>query len=214
MIWKNPDSGRYVQVGQLDQLDDERYAFSYGFAIQHVPGFSPLVEFPDLKAIYVSDALPAFFSNRVMSQNRENYGDYRRWLGLEADGWDTPMEVLARSGGARATDTFHLVEKPGQRSKVLSRFFVSGIRHSPSPEAANTLVVGQELDLREEKENPHNNMALLLDRSDGLAVGWVPDWLLGTVHDERNIQKLRVFVERVNLDAPSRLQVLCRMEYA
>lgn len=213
LIWKNPETGRYFRVGQLDQLEDQRYVFSYEKQIRDVVGFGPLVEFPALNASYVSDALPAFFSNRVMSQDRENYGDYRRWLGLETDGWDTPMEVLARSGGARATDTFHLVEKPGQHAKVLSRFFISGIRHSPSPESAKSLVNGQELELRDDPKNPHNSLALLLDRSDGQAVGWVPDWLLDTVHAERVERKLRVFVERANMDAPSRLQVLCRMEY-
>ncbi|MQA27175.1 MAG: hypothetical protein GEU94_17305 [Micromonosporaceae bacterium] len=67
LIWQDPVSRQFRRVGQLDHLDDGRYAFRY-LDDAHHRGFYPLAEFPDLDAVYVSSELPAFFGNRVMSR--------------------------------------------------------------------------------------------------------------------------------------------------
>src|SRR5665811_2411430 len=76
VVWQDPASRRFIRVGRLDELEDGRFAFGY-LSEAHTENFSPLVQFPDLDAIYVSDSLPAFFSNRVMSRQRASYGDFR-----------------------------------------------------------------------------------------------------------------------------------------
>ena len=46
-------------------------------------------------------------SNRLMSRKRESFTSYPHALGIDSDAVDTPMELLAWTGGPRATDTFH-----------------------------------------------------------------------------------------------------------
>lgn len=69
---------------------------------------------------------------------------------------------------------------------------------------------GQELDLRDEPDNPVNERAVLLN-ADGRPVGYIPDWLVDDVHRLRTEGAVRVYVDKVNPDAPDRLAVLCRL---
>lgn len=215
LIWRNPENRRLVRVGELDVLIDGHFAFRYLPGATD-PAFSPLVQFPDQDKTYVSNSLPAFFRNRVMSRARPSYSDYRRWIGLEQSGSDTPVEVLLRTGGSRATDTFHIVDDIDQAADgiVVSRFLASGIRHiSGARDRLATLQAGQLLALRDEPDNQSNPRAVLIDVSAGAPVGYVPDWLVDDLHDLRSrADELVVIAERVNPDAPSRLQLLCRIE--
>lgn len=211
LIWKHPLTRGYHHVGNFDWLTDKRYAFSYAADADQIEGFSPLIQFPDVDHAYVFDGLPAFFENRVMSKQRESYGQYLAWLGLGDAA--PPIEVLARTGGGRATDTFHLVEDFSPDQGVASgRFFVSGIQHQTQGEdIARFLRPGTELQPRDEPTNPYNDRAIILD-AEGKPLGWIPDWLVNDVHRLRGAGTVRVTVEQVNPDAPARLRLLCRLE--
>lgn len=216
LIWQDPETRAFVRVGELDHLNDGRYAFRYLDAAR-TGDFQPLVEFPDLDALYLSSELPAFFGNRVMSRRRDSYPIYRHWIGLDEPGSDTPFEVLARTGAPRATDTFHVVDdlRLGTDGQVVSRFLASGVRHLPgATERLERLYEGQRLELRNEPENPANTRAILIDVIDGEPVGYVPDWLVEDVHKLRNQAPLLLTAERVNVDAPPHLRLLCRLEAA
>lgn len=216
LIWQNPNTRAFVRVGALDQLVDGRYTFRYLNPARQDDGFQPLVEFPDLDAVYVSRELPAFFSNRVMSRRRESYPTYRHWIGLDEPDSDTPFEVLARTGAPRATDTFHVVDDlhPGPDGRVVSRFLASGVRHlSGASERLEQLHEGQQLALRDEPGNPVNKRALLIDMVADGPVGYVPNWLVEDVHRLRaQAPSLILTAERVNADAPPHLRLLCRLE--
>ena len=150
-----------------------------------------------------------------MSRQRASYRDFREWLGLTADGEDTPVEVLARTGGPRATDTFHIVddlrEINGQQS---SRFFASGVGHiAGADERLAHMDAGHRLSLRTEPDNPVNERALLIDAEADKPVGYVPDWLVMEVQELRDSGYLLDLVaERVNPTAPVHLRLLCRLE--
>ncbi|RRD04700.1 hypothetical protein EII34_09150 [Arachnia propionica] len=209
LIWKNPVDGGYHEVGQFEHLRDGRYVFAYREDVGSVDGFHPLLQFPDTGRPYVSEVLPAFFANRVMSRKRVNYGEYVGWLGLTEDA--LPVEILARTGGGRETDTFHVVDSFEEHDgRCEGWFFISGVRHQ-NEAVARELKVGDQLELCDEPDNPVNPRAILLT-TDGTPVGWVPDWLVDTVHRLRETNEVEVFVDQVNLDAPSRLAVLCRLE--
>jgi hypothetical protein len=213
LVWQNPQSRRFIRVARLDEMDTGRFAFSYE-ADARTPGFAPLAEFPDLDRPYVTERLPAFFGNRVMDRARSNYAMYRNWLDVAADGADTPFEVMLRTGAGRATDTFHVVEdlrEDGQA--VTTRFFVSGIRHVPgAAETIAGLAAGATLELRPDHDNAHNPLALLLDAEPNPAIGYVPDWLVDdvTLLLDRS-SEVSVIFERVNLEAPVHLRLLCRL---
>lgn len=211
LVWKDPETRRYHRVGQFESLQDGRYAFAYLHGAQILHGFSPLVQYPDLSRVYLSAELPAFFANRVMSSKRPSYDSYLAWLGLDSEA--PPVEILARTGGGRATDTFHLVdtfEAVNGRSEGV--FFVSGIRYKDAD--WQNLIHGQHLDLVDDADNPVNAKAILLT-SDGTELGWVPDWLVDDLQGFRSAGRhLSVAVEQVNTDAPPHLAVQCRLVVA
>lgn len=218
LVWQNPTTRRFVKVGRLDALPNAHYAFQYLPTAWDDEDFVPLVDFPDRAAAYVSDEVPAFFANRILSSERPHFDRYLAWLGLaEADAADLPFEVLARTGAGRATDTFHVVSNPTHDGESFStRFFVSGVRYASNPDGiAPALREGDDLKLALETDNPVNPKAVLIDTVDGEKVGYVPDWLCGDVHDliEQGWQ-LNVVAERVNPDAPAHVRVLCRIEGA
>jgi hypothetical protein len=216
LIWQNPTSRRFSRVAELNQLVNDRFSFAYLPIATEDPEFFPLDEFPDLNKVYVSDELPVFFSNRVMSAERASYGQYLERLGLnELTSVDVPVEVLIRTGGTRATDTFHVVDHPvDSDSRFISRFFVSGSRHIPEAQARiAALHSGAELELSPEPTNSQNAHAVLIDVLHGDSIGWVPDWLCGEITAMASEgYAFGTVAERINLDAPAHLQVLCRIE--
>lgn len=218
VVWQNPFTRRFVSVAQLTHLADGRFAFRYLPAAKQSEEFYPLLEYPDLDQTYLSDELPVFFANRVMSPNRSNYRQYLRWLGLsDADPGSIPVEVLARTGGGRATDTFHIVDQPVRgEAAFMSRFFVSGIRHvEPSATGPAVVRAGDRLELRRQPDNVTNPRAVIIDVENGQQLGWVPDWLCGEVSELLDAGwSLELTAEQVNDDAPARTRVLCKLEGA
>lgn len=212
LVWQHPSTRRFIKVARLEALN-EGYRFEY-LKESKDPDFEPLHSFPELDQIYVTRQLPAFFQNRVMSRKRRSYEQYANWLGIDPD-VDAPVEVLARTGGGRATDTFHVVEEPMVRpgQKTVIRFFASGLSHVEGA-LGRLLVVrrGDQLTIRPEPDNPVNGRALLIDASAGESVGWVPDWLLDEVHELMTGEEFKLCVERVNFDAPWHLKLLCHLE--
>lgn len=216
LIWQNPESRRFVRIGKLSELVDGRYSFAYTDEARDAEGFYPLTQFPDIDRAYVSTGLPAFFVNRLMSRKRESFPDYLQALGIDSSELDTPMELLARTGGPRATDTFHLVDDlvAGDDGIVTSRFLASGVRYlDVDGTRLGTLRDGEQLHLRSEPDNPVNKRAQLICAGSGEPVGYVPDWLLADLEglQSRSIE-LKVFAERVSPDAPPHLRLLCRIE--
>jgi hypothetical protein len=215
LIWQDPGTRQLIRVGELDQLVDGHFAFRYLPGARQ-PGFWPLVQFPDVDRLYLSSQLPAFFANRVMSRSRASYGDFRHWIGLEGDGTDTPFEVLIRTGGPRATDTFHVVDDLAwtAEGRVVSRFLASGVRHiDGARDRLLSVREGQELRLRDEPDNRVNARAILIDVRDREPVGYVPDWLVEDVNSLRSAASdFMVVADRISPDAPSHLQLLCRIE--
>lgn len=215
LIWQNPDTRQFIRVGALVELVDGRYVFEYTSGAG-AEGFHPLVQFPDISKTYVSDTLPAFFVNRLMSKRRESYPAYLTAIGLDAPELDTPMELLARTGGPRVTDTFHLVDdlSSDENGIVVSRFLASGVRHlDGATDVLSRIRPGDELQLRPDNANPVNKRAQLVCAATGEALGYVPDWLL----DDLGVLLTRakghsVIAERVSPDEHPHLRLLCRIE--
>ena len=212
LVWQNPHTRRFSKVARLEEVGG-RFRFEY-LADAKDPAFEPIHSFPRLDQVYETAQLPAFFKNRVMSRKRSSFAEYAGWLGLDP-AMDAPLEILARPGGARATDTFYVVEEPQLRSgeRTVIRFFASGLSHVDGALGRLLMVrAGDKLLVRPEPTNPVNARALLIDAAAGEAVGWIPDWLLDEVHELMTGEQFNLCVERINFDAPWHLKLLCRLE--
>lgn len=221
VVWQHPESRRFSAVGDL-VIDHEgpqigRCAFSYRSDARTEPDFHPFLAFPEFGHRYVREgSLFPFFANRVMSARRPDYSQYVEALGLSAELAD-PVEILARSGGGRATDTVHVVPEPvpAPSGGTTRHFLASGVRHlDGASDRVAGLAHGARLELRDEPDNPENPRAVLLDADGGRPVGWVPNYLLDELHKAREEgDQVLVTVEKANSpDAPAHLRLLCRMD--
>ncbi|MGL3806193.1 HIRAN domain-containing protein [Paeniglutamicibacter sp. R2-26] len=214
LIWKHPDTGRYSRVGQLDSLSTGEFEFSYEDVTLLPPEFAPLAEFPDVNRQYRGPGLPAFYANRVMSDTRSAYGQYMDWLGLDPNTQNVPIEILARTGGERATDTFHVVERPLSAEEFSSYFFVSGIRYTGFEISSGSVALGDKLRIVPEPENPFNSHAIVLESKRSEKIGWIPDWMLAVFPTSDASNELVITVEKINIDAPHRMQLLCNATWS
>jgi hypothetical protein len=129
------------------------------------------------------------------------------------------LEVLARSGGQRFTDSIEIVPcpEPTKDNNYLVYFFSHGLRYlsAKDQERVSELKPGERLFLMRDLQNHADIMALLMRTNDPISVaGYVPRYyskkfcvLIEKIDQEQVI----VSVERVNVDAPSNFRLLCKL---
>lgn len=133
------------------------------------------------------------------------------------------VEVLARSGGKRVTDSYELFPSPemDKDGKYRIVFFAHGLRHLPSESVRHVaqLAHGDPLLLAHDLQNEHDRHALLLrttgDESDRFIVGYLPRYLAGDLIDvvRSKPEEVHIQVEKINpAPAPLQLRMLCRLE--
>lgn len=215
LIWQDPETRSWFPVGRLDRVR-HHYLFGYTRGAQTSPRFLPFGNLTDLSAIYVSSELFPIFANRVLSSKRPEFRTYADWSGLDLASPPDPLLLMARMGGARATDTLQVYSVPertpeGYYSTV---FFAHGIRHL-SPD-----VQKRSLELRPlealyamwDIQNHFDPEAVALRTGDpSTFIGYCPRHLAPDVRaltrDRPDALKIRV--KRVNIDAPPQFRVLC-----
>lgn len=215
VVWQDPATRSFLHVARLEVVGEQNFGFAYTAEGRQATRFRPFAAFPDIEREYRSEWLFSFFANRVMSARRPDFPQHLSTLGLTREA-ATPMELLARTGGRRATDTIQVVPEPVLADGVETvPFLVSGVRHTSGADARIAhLQAGQALFLRDDTANTVDPRALLLDAASGEPVGWVPRYLLDYVHKRREEgADLRVLVEHANgPDVPWHLRLLCRLE--
>jgi hypothetical protein len=216
LAWRDPGK-RWFPVGELT-LDGGVYAFSYlrgADLAAHEGGFRPLIEFGRFEGRYTSRELFPLFSNRIPSPSRPEYAAFVEWLSLRGDAPDK-IDLLGRSAGLRATDTFEVFPLPERtpdgRYEVCA--FIHGLRHR-GPEAiarAERLAQGERLALRPEPGNVADGLAVQTLTADGSHhLGFLPRYLAGDVH-RLGIDHVAAAVERVNAaPVPIQFRVLCHL---
>ncbi|WP_419921648.1 DNA-binding protein [Candidatus Poriferisodalis sp.] len=188
--WRNPD-GLIRPVGILTRqtIDDgDVYRFVYLKAAEKFDGFRCLPGLPELHDVYESHELFPVFHNRLMPRSRPDYEDFLQRLALDIE--TDPFGVLIRCEGWRATDRIEVFAHPERTSDggLTMLFFVRGIRHlDGASEAICELQPGDALELMDEPTNPVNPRALRLRAGSARFVGWVPDCLVDTVHELREL---------------------------
>ncbi len=215
LVTQRGDDRLYRSVGFLD-YDGAHYTFSYLRSATEQPWFRSLPGLARVGTPYRSEELFPLFRERILSPRRPDYASTMDALDLPSGA--EPFEVLARSGGHRAGDSIQVipVPTPGPDGAISMLFFAHGVRHmNPrAQDAIGRLRRGHRLQLVDEPWNPVNNRALLVADDSDLALGYVPDPLVGFVHDVRRGSHA-LSVERANgPDVPYHYRLLTRLDGA
>ncbi|MGB3650341.1 MAG: HIRAN domain-containing protein [Rivularia sp. (in: cyanobacteria)] len=219
LAWQDPNTREWFPVGRLT-YDGEEYQFVYVKGVESAQakcGFTGLYSFPDFNKVYKSELIFPLFSNRIMRRSRPDYKNYIERLNIhERD--DEPINLLARSGGKKATDTLEVFPCPTKDENGLYeiKFFARGLRYFPSDSIGKILKLekGELLHLKPEPENEYDSNALILHTEDNHKVGYCPRYLnkdfFNLLKDNPNHIKVRV--ERVNpAPTPLQLRLLCNL---
>ncbi|WP_149203137.1 hypothetical protein [Actinotalea subterranea] len=210
---RSAEDRRYRSVGFLT-YDGSAYSFAYLQSAVGQAWFRPLPGLARVGQPYVSGELFPLFRERLLSPRRPDYGATLAALDLPAEA--EPFEVLGRSGGHRAGDSVEVIPVPVPDSDghVSMSFFAHGVRHM-SQEAQSAIAGlrrGEALGLVHESSNEVNDRALLVTHRGALRLGYVPDPLVGFVHEVRRAEH-RLTVERANgLDVPFHYRLLIRVD--
>lgn len=217
LTWQDPENRRWHTVGELT-YDQARYRFRYTKGATISPNFKPFGRLTALDKTYFSDELFALFENRILSKSRPEYNDYLRWMDINKSDGVNPLEILARSGGERATDGMQIYPAPEKNAdnRYQSYFFVHGIRHLPKEVEAriNQLKENDRLYPMLDISNPYDRFAISLRTGDpAYMVGYCPRYLAKDAHNLTNhTSDLKITVVKVNQDAPSQMRVLCQID--
>lgn len=202
LTWQDSETRRWFPIGELVRSPNEfRFRYLYGAIVaQDHSGFRPLISFPNLHSEYVSDRLFPVFMNRVLPSSRPEYGEIVSYLGTT--GKTDAFGFLARTGGAKATDSFQIFAAPRLRNNVYTlNFFVHGLRYMPlsSIDRIKNLKQREKLYLMHDFQNPVDLKALLIRTEDNHNVGFCPSYLLEDLSGWiGKSNKLSLKVRRVN----------------
>ena len=215
--WLDEKSRQWQPVGRLTR-ENGIYQFVYTRGAEEMPNFRPFGRMQDLHKAYRSEELFPIFKNRILAKNRPEYQAYLEWLGLSQARYDE-LEELARTGGLRATDPLEIFPCPepteGKNYEVY--FFSRGLRHlhKENRQRSRELKTGERLYLMQDLQNVHDDMALLMRTGDPITlVGYAPRYYSAeftSLIKENGADKVKVVVERLNLDAPEQYRILCKL---
>lgn len=216
LAWQDPTSRRWLPVGRLTH-ENGVYRFVYTRGAKATTNFTPFGQMLELDSAYISEALFPLFANRVLPKSRPEYQDYLRWLGLEQRQHDE-LDLLARSGGMRGTDTLEIIPCPERTTDnaYVVYFFSHGLRYltPENQERVKSLEPGERLFLMRDIQNPHDSMALLMRTNDPMSlVGYCPRFYSAEftrLIDSVGKDDVNLTVEQTNPDAPSQLRLLCK----
>ncbi len=213
IAWQDPETRLWHTVGQLSR-EKELYRFAYTKGALASPRFTYLGRMMDLQENYYSRELFPLFANRILNSSRTEYPDYVRWLAMNPDTENDPMQLLARSGGERATDELYIYAQPEINDQGdMELFFLSnGLRYLDETSLKRILQLksGDHLTLKEENDNYRDRFALRLETDDLIKVGHCPRYLNKDLR--RVLEETDVFltVERLNHNAPIQFRLLCK----
>ena len=216
LTWQDPVTRSWYPVGRLN-VEDGDYTFVYTRGALASERFIPFGSMNNIETKYVSKTLFPLFTNRLLAKSRPEYDQYLSWIGLLQKDMN-PLEILARSGGERATDSLQIYARPTRTAagKYEIYFFCHGIRHLRGniPHEIERLEFGQKLLPMLDVLNPHDAKAVALRTADpALMIGYCPRYLARDVRDLAALSKdtLSARIEGINREAPIQYRLLCRL---
>lgn len=216
VAWQDPQTRTWHTVGRLTR-ENGRYRFAYTRGALDSPRFTYLGRMRDLHKAYVSESLFPLFSNRLLDSSRPEYPDYVQWLGVAAEETD-PMQLLARSGGKRATDQLCLYPhpEPNEKGEIELFFFSHGLRYldETGRQHIERLKAGDRLQLSREDDNAYDRYALAVQTAEQVKVGYCPRYLNRDLRQAMGVAEVKLTVEKANPEAPLQFRLLCKAVFA
>ncbi len=219
VAWQQPDSREWIPVAKLEHVNGI-YSFTYTQGVFRAKQFRPFSGMSYLDAVYESPQLFPLFANRLISKSRPEFKDHLRWLGLP-EAIDSPMEMLALTGGIRNTDSIELFQPPvviaGRQYNL--DFFVRSLSHMPKAaiERIGDMAAGEKLCLMNDSQNDFDRLAIALrSNKPAFMLGYCPKYYakaLGVLLANSE-SGLNARVKCVNLDAPLNMRLLCSVTAA
>lgn len=216
IAWQDPQTRAWHTVGKLTREPEGFYCFTYTEGAK-ASRFKYLGRMFDLTKPYYSRELFPLFANRILNRSRPEFPDYLRWLALSEGAEKEPMQLLARSGGKRATDELCVYPYPEANANGDNElYFLShGLRYldETALQRVEQLQQGDVLSLRHEVDNQHDQFALLVQTQEheSITVGYCPRYLNTDLHQILNSHTdIKLVVERLNHDAPLQFRLLCK----
>ncbi len=205
-------------MGRLS-IEDDKYHFVYTKGAEQSDRFRVFGRMTDLNTAYASSELFPLFANRLLNKSRPEYGKYLQWLNI-SEGQGNPFFILSLTGGKRSTDSLEVFPcpEPNFLDQYDVSFFVHGIRYFPerSIERVKMLNLSERLYLVSDLQNEHDKNAIALRTKDPVEmIGYVPRFLADDFNELidklEDPMSLSVKVEKVNIDAPEQLRLLCKI---
>ena len=188
---QSPADGRRYIVWRLERTQG-RYRFVYTQGVKD-RRFLPVIGMSDLHRAYELETLFPIFENRLLSERRPEYLRYIRWLGL-VDGKVDELEVLARSEGRKATDSFQThPDLTAEAGRVEVCFLVHDVLQCES--------------------EPDRRVALVCVGRPERRLGYLPPYLASVTGKflRQSPDSVEVRVKKINAEAPYDLKLLCSM---
>lgn len=179
VTWQSPESRRIYPIARVSRLPDGGYEWAYVHAVEEArrQGFAGLPGYARFDEVSVTAEVPALFAHRVRPRGQRRSGQSAR---VANDLFDpSPITLLVPLGAGRheRLEVF-APPLPAPFGKYWGVFLARGVgRHPGTEDAAEGLVPHEPLALRPEPGNPYNPHARLILRSDGRAIGYLPDYL-------------------------------------
>lgn len=214
--WQDPESRAWYPVGKLFHVNN-LFIFAYTKGSLKSSNFVPFGNLKQIDSIYVSDELFPIFANRVMNSKRPDYRRYASWAGVDFHEEASPLKLMARMGGGKATDNLQVYQIPERddEGKYQTVFFIHGLSHLPSEAEtrADFLKVDEQVYPLLDIQNPYDSSAVALRSNDPSSlVGYCPRYLARDIGElvQNKQNDLTIKVKRVNEDAPPQFRVLCK----
>jgi hypothetical protein len=214
VTWQDPETRSWYPVGRL-RLEESDYTFVYTRGALTSERFIPFGSMNNIETKYVSRTLFPLFANRLLGKSRPEYDQYLSWMGFRQKDMN-PLEILARSGGERATDSLQIYACPTKTAdgKYETYFFCHGLRHLRENVAdeVGQLESGQKLLPMLDVLNPHDPRAVALRTADpAMMIGYCPRYLARDVGHlaALSTDTFKARIERINREAPIQYRLLC-----
>ncbi len=213
ILWQDTSySGRmWHAVAKISLTNSGTYLLNYTDGAKN-PRFQPFIKMSDKSKVYESKELFTFLKNRIPPESRPEYESLFQWCNLESN--SSYLELLAISGGEKATDNYRVVSLPENKNgQYINHFFVSGIRYLTDEQKLkiSKLKDGNIIDYKLETSNVNDPCAvLLLESLDNTMIGYYPRYLTEDLRGLKTFgSDIKIQIVKLNIDAPEQFRLLC-----